>query len=395
MQVHSRNDRIEGRVSAHRSGSRRARDESVRADVEPGVSGAGGDGDVRLEEAQSAWNEPDAVPAVGEMAWRRMRDELPEGLRRTVRALARAIDENPGGTPSSSAPADVLADDAVADLSRAVGRLHEGLDGVLADGAAGGEEVREARRRLSRLTGRLWEESVDRSVEAYHGILRDVSHDIRSPLNSILFLVDGLYSGQSGSLNDAQHRQLGVVYSAAASLLKLVNDLLDFARIAQDETGLVNEVRFSVGGVLQEVRRLVNPIAEHRNCGLRTEVDVAEPRRGDPQMLSRILINLVSNGIDAAADDGTVVVRVGGDEEGLRVTVLDDGDDVSVEKLREAIATVDVEQGRLGRILSGRTQGLGLILCGRMIQAAGGEIEVGRTDDGWTRFAVSLPFRKD
>lgn len=350
---------------------------------------------MKLEEGPSAWEEPDAVPDVGELAWRRVRDELPEGRRRAVRALARAIGENPEGTPSSPAVPDVLADEAVTDLSRAVGRLHEGLDGVLADGAAGGEEVRDARRRLNRLTGRLWQDSVDRSVEAYHGILRDVSHDIRSPLNSILFLVDGLYSGQSGSLNDAQHRQLGVVYSAAASLLKLVNDLLDFARIAQDETRLVNEVRFSVGGVLQEVRRLVNPIAEHRNCRLRTEVDVAEPRRGDPQMLSRILINLVSNGIDAAADDGSVVVRVGGDEETLRVTVLDDGDDVSVEKLREAIATVDVEQGRLGRILSGRTQGLGLILCGRMIQAAGGEIEVGRTDDDWTRFAVSLPFRKD
>jgi signal transduction histidine kinase len=348
-----------------------------------------------MKEAPSAWDEAEAVPTVAEMAWRRVRDELPESQRETVRALARAIEGTPVGTPSSPAVADALADEALADLSGAVGRLHEGLDRVLADEAAGGEEVRDARRRLSRLTGRLWQESVDRSVEAYHGILRDVSHDIRSPLNSILFLVDGLYSGQSGSLNDAQHRQLGVVYSAAASLLKLVNDLLDFARIAQDETGLVDEVRFSVGGVLQEVRRLVNPIAEHRNCRLRTDVDVAEPRRGDPQMLSRILINLVSNGIDAAADDGSVVVRVGGDEETLQVSVLDDGDDVSVEKLREAIATKDLEQGRLGRILSGRTQGLGLILCGRMIQAAGGEIEVGRTEDGWTRFAVSLPFRKD
>lgn len=351
-------------------------------------------GEVR-EEEPSHRDEPEALPAPAEAAWNRLRDELPEELRGTVRALARAVEEGSGEEgPSSDELADLLADRAVSRLARAVGRLHEGLDRVLADGAAGHGETRRARRRLNRLAERLWEESVDREVQAYHGFLRDVSHDIRSPLNSILFLADGLYSGRSGSLTDAQRRQLGVVYSAAASLLRLVNDLLDFARIAQGETGSVNEVRFSVEGVLQDVQRLVNPIAEHRNCSLRTEIEASEARRGDPQMVSRILINLVSNGIDAAGDGGRVVIRVEGDEETMGLTVLDDGDEVELDRLRDALRTEVIEEERLGRLLSGRTHGLGLLICGRMIQAAGGTVEVGRTEEDWTRFSITLPFGK-
>jgi signal transduction histidine kinase len=274
-------------------------------------------------------------------------------------------------------------------LSRAVTEVHACLDAA-AGGAVPRDEAGEIRRRLNRITEAVWTRDVRYEREICRDVLREVSHDIRSPLNSILFLADGLYSGRSGSLTDAQRRQLGVVYSAAATLLNMVNDLLDYARTSDGEIGEAARVPFSVSGVLADVRRLVGPIAEHRDCRLRTEMEVQDPRVGDPQIVSRVLVNLVSNAIDAAGKDGEVAVRVTGDEERLRLKVLDDGEEVDPERL-EDLAAPEADDS-FTRTLSGQTHGLGLVICGRMVRAAGGSLEADRTSEGWTEFTVELPF---
>lgn len=281
------------------------------------------------------------------------------------------------------------------ELAEAVGHLHESLDRVGEDGPAGDGPAEDLRARLNRLTRALWPATVDAELRGYHTVLRDISHDIRSPLNSILFLVDGLYGGRSGPLTDVQREQIGVVYSASASLLKLVNDLLDFARIAGEEGGgdvEAHRIPFSVESVLADVRRLVSPIAQHQDCDLDVSIDVSGPRRGDPQILSRVLVNLVSNAISAAGEEGEVEVRVDGDDETLRVDVLDDGDDADLERIRDAVSRRASDEMKLTRVLSGQTQGLGLVICGRMVRQVGGDLEVDVTEDGWTRLTVELPY---
>lgn len=274
-------------------------------------------------------------------------------------------------------------------LSAAVSRVHARLDDAVGDGLPAGS-AGEIRDRLGRITEGLWQASVECERDTYRDVLREVSHDIRSPLNSILFLADGLYSGQSGSLTESQRHQLGVVYSAAASLLNMVNDLLDFARTSVEGVDEPETVTFSLSSVLADVRRLVGPIAEHKGCNLRTAMEVAEPRRGDPQIVSRVLVNLVSNALEAAGEGGEVVVRVGGAESTLRVVVKDDGDDPDIERLKELSSPGN--DCSLTRRLTGQTHGLGLVICGRMVRAAGGTLDVVRTSEGWTRFTVVLPF---
>lgn len=335
------------------------------------------EGEGALKDDVPGWCDPseDASPEVAEAAGRlaalagRPAEADLSGL---VASLARSYD------------ADVLA--------RAVAEVYGRLDEATGAGVARDEAV-EIRRRLGRVMEALWISDVAGERALCRDVLREVSHDIRSPLNSILFLADGLYSGRSGPLTDPQRRQLGVVYSAAATLLNMVNDLLDFARSSEDEVDAVSLVPFSVSGVLADVRRLVGPIAEHRDCRLRTEMEVQDPRRGDPQIASRVLVNLVSNGIDAAGKDGEVVVRVTGDDETLRLRVLDDGDAPDPERLEE-LAARDSNAG-LTRTLTGQTHGLGLVICGRMVRAAGGSLEVDRTHDGWTQFTVELPFGRN
>src|SRR5690606_7628835 len=58
----------------------------------------------------------------------------------------------------------------------------------------------------------------------------EVVHDIRSPLNSIMLLAETLRRGQSGDINEAQRKQLGIIYSAALGLITVASDVIELAR---------------------------------------------------------------------------------------------------------------------------------------------------------------------
>lgn len=290
--------------------------------------------------------------------------------------------------------AGLVADVAPERLGEAIVECHGLLDRALSDGAPL-EEVRRFRIGLLRLARGAAEAEIADGGSSYRRLLLDVSHDIRSPLNSILFLADGLLGEQSGSLNEVQRRQLGVVYSAASALLNLVNDLLDFARLHEEAPEEPSSVSFSVQSVLSDVRHLVDPVADHHGTRLTIQVDAEDPRSGDPHVLRRVLLNLVSNALKATWEVGEVRVLVRDEDEGrtLRVDVDDDGEGVDVDMARELIRGSSGSQAL--RMLEGQTHGLGLIICGRKVRSVEGDLDVRRRESGGTRFTVRLPFARE
>lgn len=286
---------------------------------------------------------------------------------------------------------ELLDEHGLAAVWSALSELHRELDGARGDGLDP-EEADRSRAGLGELGWAIVREAPQTAVRSYRELLRDISHDIRSPLNSILFLSEGLTSHQSSGLSTAQKRQAGIVYAAAASLLNLVNDLLDFSRTSEGEVGGVAGIPFSVASVVADVKRLVAPLADYHETDLELESTVKGPRKGDPQLLCRLLINLVSNAIEAADVGGRVEVRIQASGEGtLRITVADSGAGAELETVRSLLAPQPEE--RLTRMLHGRTHGLGLIIVGRLVRAAGGTVEVeARDEEGGTRFRVELPF---
>ena len=95
----------------------------------------------------------------------------------------------------------------------------------------------------------------------------EVAHDLRSPLTSILFLAEILQRQTSGDLNDLQHRQLGLIYSAALGLSEIASNVVEIARggseLAEDEP-----TPFSVTEILESVLDIVRPMAEERESQL-------------------------------------------------------------------------------------------------------------------------------
>lgn len=331
---------------------------------------------------------PDRLPAP---AWWKLEAAcaaLPEILRPSAQSLADAVIAMPDAHERERhgwIPAAGL--DAGAQVIEAVRRAA----GLAAARGAPARRIQEIHARLDEEATALARSALVEKTEGQARFLEDVSHDIRSPLNSILFLADALRNAEDAGLGAVQVRQINVLYMATVTLVKLVNDLIDFARLGKGREIKVAVTTFSVESVVGDVQRLVGPLIDHRGVRMQVRVAAAGPRSGDSQLLSRVLLNLVSNAVQAVDEGGSVVVSVTEPRDGwMRLDVTDDGVGTDVERLRRMIAPIPTGE-RAGET-RGWTHGLGLSISARLVRAAGGEISVESIAREGTCFRVDLPF---
>ena len=235
------------------------------------------------------------------------------------------------------------------------------------------------------------DQTLERQASAQRRFLRDVSHDIRSPLNSILFLADALRSRHSGELNSVQSRQVDVLFMASVTLVKLVNDLIDYSHLDGNSEIQVASSPFSVETVVDDVQALMGPLLAYHEVGFDVHRREMNPRKGDAQILNRVLLNLVSNAVQALDGGGHVQLDVWDGPDGtLEVAVTDDGAQPDVERIQRAL------QAALGgetlTVTQGWTHGLGLSISARLVAAAGGTLDAEPGEGGGTRLRLSLPF---
>lgn len=220
------------------------------------------------------------------------------------------------------------------------------------------------------------------------GLLVEVAHDLRSPLTSILFLSEAIRAGQSGDLNDLQRSQLGLIYSAALGLVAVTSNVVELAR---DERSLVADAdarAFSVAEVLQNVAQMVRPMAEEKGVELRVVAPEYERSQGHPAALSRVLLNLATNGLKFT-ENGYVEIGVQRlSHRALRFHVQDSGRGIAPPQLEQLFQPFRKRQRKEGYFFSG--SGLGLSICQRLLNAMGSELEVETEMDRGTRFHFTL-----
>jgi signal transduction histidine kinase len=219
-------------------------------------------------------------------------------------------------------------------------------------------------------------------------LLVEVAHDLRSPLTSILFLSEAIRAGQSGDLNDVQRSQMGLIYSAALGLVSVTSNVME---LAKDEKAIVTEdeaTAFSVAEVIQGVVQMVRPMAEEKGIELRVVNADRERSHGHPAALSRILLNLATNGLKFT-EDGYVeigVTRVG--QHTLCYHVEDSGRGIPEPQLAQLFQPFRRRLRDDSHFFSG--SGLGLSICQRLLNAMGSELEVETELERGTRFHFTL-----
>jgi two-component system, sensor histidine kinase and response regulator len=227
-------------------------------------------------------------------------------------------------------------------------------------------------------------EGAEAANQAKSQFLANMSHDIRTPMNGIIGMVELALDTE---LTAEQREYLNVVKGSADSLLRLLNDILDFAKIEArklDLEPLEFRLRDSLGGTMKTLA--VRAYAKGLELAYRIAPEVPDALVGDPARLRQILVNLVGNAIKFT-ERGEVVVEVEevksepsltdaspDDPVSLHFSVRDTGVGIPAEK-QGAIFEAFMQADRSTTRQYGGT-GLGLAISSQLVMLMGGRIWV-------------------
>lgn len=219
--------------------------------------------------------------------------------------------------------------------------------------------------------------------------LSTVSHELKTPLSSIITLADILSLNQSGRNKVQNVEHLEIVKKSGDHLLTLINDLLDHSRFESGEASIERE-EFEVEGVIAEVEKSMSPLLDSRSQSLVSECDFQGQRvRLDRRRILQVLMNLVSNASKFSPVGTSINIEGRIRDSDLLLTVSDQGVGISENDQARLFTKFFRGTNEATRSVSGT--GLGLSITREIIEAHGGKINVQSRVGSGTRFSVTIP----
>lgn len=212
----------------------------------------------------------------------------------------------------------------------------------------------------------------------------EVAHDMRSPLASILFLVDTIQRGQSGPTNAVQNRQLGLIYGAALGLSNMACDVIDAVRGHRLIDGQPEP--FSVEETIDAVCAVVHPVGEEKQLPIHVVLPVVDGRVGYATALTRVLLNLTSNALRYTEKGSVTIGCTETQSDVVEFWIKDTGSGIPDDVL--AMLFNGFRPASNGLRFS--SAGLGLAICRSLLEAMGSELRVESGPDHGTRFSFEL-----
>lgn len=229
-----------------------------------------------------------------------------------------------------------------------------------------------------------------RETERLKGeFLANLSHELRTPLNAIIGFTQLLHSGKVGPLGQTQTEYLGDILGSSRHLLRLINDVLDLAKVEVGRLEIYVE-QVDVAQLASAIREVLCGLAAETRVELKVEVDASlGPVVVDPRIVKQIMYNYLSNAIKFTPEGGRVCMRIASEQEEMfRVEVEDNGVGVRPEDMpRLFVEFHQLDSGTTSKRQPGT--GLGLALTKRLVEALGGSVGVkSRFGEGSTFWAI-------
>ena len=308
----------------------------------------------------------------------------------TARALAEEVEENLDGLMEAIHTRMLSAQ---AEASRLEARTWTGV--LIALGAAVGlallvalENARlyaEAQRYIRQLLEQSRQllgakVAAEQASRAKSEFLAAMSHELRTPLNAVIGFSQLLANKTYGELNERQLQYLTTILSGGRHLRRLVDDVLDLAKVDAGHLTL-DLTTVAVADELQEVVGVVASLAHEKNITVTTEVkDVLPAVNADRQRIQQVIYNLLSNAIKFTEPGGFVKVTLDisngatAPEGALRIAVADTGIGIKPEDQARIFAAFEQVDSSYARDQGGT--GLGLALTRKLVELHGGTISV-------------------
>jgi CheY-like chemotaxis protein len=224
--------------------------------------------------------------------------------------------------------------------------------------------------------------------------LSTVSHELRTPLNTIILLSHLIEREEPSPVNEERRQHdLRVIRDSAETLLRMINNILDLAKLEAGQRDL-HPQRFELLPFLREIVDMLEPQARAKGIEVLLEPQESLPRTVvlDREKLSRVLLNLLSNGVKYTRE-GRVVLRAMPWQGSVSFEVEDTG--VGIPPHLVGAAFEPFRQIRPASPEGSRGTGLGLPIAKQLVELMGGDLLLDSQEGRGTRISFTLPLQKE
>jgi signal transduction histidine kinase len=221
--------------------------------------------------------------------------------------------------------------------------------------------------------------------------LANMSHELRTPLNAIIGFSEMLTAGIPGPLNPQQQGYVENIHQGGGVLLRVINDVLDLARIDAGTFRLAEEEGVDLGRIATTCIALVREQANAGGLCLSVQIEDRIPLlTADSLRLTQILLNLLSNAVKFTDPGGSVTLTIlRAENGGIQLEVRDTGSGMTAAEIEVALEAFGQVDGGLARRHNGT--GLGLPLARELAELHGGSLRVDSEKGRGTTITIALP----
>ncbi len=221
--------------------------------------------------------------------------------------------------------------------------------------------------------------------------IANVSHDLRSPLASIVMSAQYLLTESHGSLTPNQQQMLGMMISSGERLSAFINNILDAAKIKAGRM----EYDFKthrLPDLIKEVVGTLQSLARSKELSLTLEAPADFPAvKADGEKIQQVVTNLVSNAIKFTPNGGKIAISVTRDGVMARISIADTGHGIprsEIPKLFQKFVQLKTDRPTGVRM---KSTGLGLVIVKEIVNAHGGTVWVESIEDMGSTFHFTIP----
>jgi len=238
---------------------------------------------------------------------------------------------------------------------------------------------------------KIFNKILDYAFQAKHSdqlkstFVATVSHELKNPLSSIKINIYNIFAGFIGQINEEQKKVLQLCQVTIERMARLINGLLDLHKI---EAGVANlkRNRFNLAEISARQINELQTLADKKNVKIIKEfLDESLTVWGDEDKLSQAIVNLLSNGIKFAPENGAVTLKIYSDDTFAKIECVDTGPGIPDNKVNMLFNKFE----RLNSVEEGT--GLGLAITKDIVELHRGKILVESQVGRGSKFIILLP----